>query len=157
MQIIVSAKEPGMDASVSPTFGRCPVYVLIDTETMESESLSNPAQNAPGGAGIKAAQFVLSKNVDAALTGNVGPNARDVLIAAGIDIYITEASTVRQAVEALKAPAEGTQVQSLEIENAPLSEERRQRELVALTSQLAELRKRLADIMTRIENLQKEE
>lgn len=157
MQIIVSAKEPGLDADVSPTLGRCPVYVLVDTETMKSESLRNPAQNAPGGAGVQAAQFVLSRNVDAVLTGNVGANARDVLVAAGIDIYTTEASTVREAVKDLKVPAEGKRVQSLETENGPMSEERRQNELAALTSQVAELRKRLANIMTRIENLQKEE
>ncbi len=157
MQVIVSAKEPGLEANVSPTFGRCPVYVLVDTETMESESLSNPAQNAPGGAGIQAAQFVLSRNVDAVLTGKVGHNARDMLAAAGIDIHTVEAKTVREAVEALEGSAKGERVRSLETENGPMAEERRKSELAALTSQLAELRKRLADIMTQIENLQKEE
>ena len=155
MKVIVSAAEAGLDAGVSPTFGRCPVYVLVDTETMETESIANPAQNAPAGAGIQAAQFVLSKNVDAIFTGNVGPNARDVLEAGAAEIYIVHEDTVRGAVEAVvKGHGEADDSKTV---GAPMSEERRQRELAALTSQLAELRKRLADIMTRIENLQEEE
>ncbi|MEA3406560.1 MAG: NifB/NifX family molybdenum-iron cluster-binding protein [Chloroflexota bacterium] len=151
MQVIVPAEGSGLDASVSPIFGRCPVYVIVDTETMESESIPNPAQNAAGGAGIQAAQFVLSKNVDAVLTGSLGPNARNVLVADGIEIYNVEADTVRDAV---KAFVDGhLRETSIDV---PMTEERRQRELSALRSQLAELRKRLADIMTQIENLQKE-
>jgi predicted Fe-Mo cluster-binding NifX family protein len=163
MKVIVSATESGLDAGVSSTFGRCPVYVLVDTETMDAESIPNPVQNAPAGAGIQAAQFVLSKNVAAILTGNVGPNAQDVLAVDGTEIYTAEKGTVRDAVEAFvdghlhKAVTERTAAQDLKATGTLMSDERRQRELAALTSQLAELRKRLADIMTRIDNLQEEE
>jgi predicted Fe-Mo cluster-binding NifX family protein len=88
---------------VSPVFGRCPVYVFVDTETMQFESAGNPAMSAPGGAGIQAAQFAVSKGVTAALTGNVGPNAFNVLQAAGIAIYPVAGGTVREVVEALKS------------------------------------------------------
>ena len=103
MKVVVSAMQEGLDAEVSPVFGRCPVYVFVDTETMDSESAPNPAMSAPGGAGIQAAQFAVSKGITAALTGNVGPNAFNVLQAAGVTIYPVTGGTVRQVVEALKA------------------------------------------------------
>lgn len=103
MKVVVSAKQEGLDAQVSPVFGRCPVYVFVDTDTMQSESATNPAMSAPGGAGIQAAQFAVSKGATAALAGNVGPNAFNVLQAAGVAIYPVSGGTVRQVVEALKS------------------------------------------------------
>lgn len=103
MKIVVSAQGENLDAPASPVFGRCPVYVFVDTETMEFEAVSNPAMNQAGGAGIQAAQFVVSQGVQAVLTGNLGPNAYDVLQAAGVPGYLVGSGTVRQAVEAYQA------------------------------------------------------
>ena len=103
MKVVVSAIQEGLDAEVSPVFGRCPVYVFVDTETMDFESAPNPAMSAPGGAGIQAAQFAVSKGVSAVLTGNVGPNAFNVLQAAGVTMYPVSGGSVREAVEALKS------------------------------------------------------
>lgn len=103
MKVAVSSTGSDLNAAVSPVFGRCPYYVFVDTETMEFEAVANPAQSAPGGAGIQAAQFVAGKGVGAVLTGNVGPNAFNVLQSAGIPIFIATGGTVREAVEAYKA------------------------------------------------------
>ena len=103
MKVVVSAMQEGLDAEVSPVFGRCPVYVFVDTQTMEFESAPNPAISAPGGAGIQAAQFAVSKGINAVLTGNVGPNAFNVLQAAGVTMYPVSAGSVREAVEALRS------------------------------------------------------
>ncbi len=103
MRIVVSALGEDLNAEVSSVFGRCPTYIFVDTETMEFEAVPNPAMSAPGGAGIQAAQFAVSKGVQAVLTGNVGPNAFNVLQAAGIPIYPISSGTVRQAVEAHKS------------------------------------------------------
>ena len=103
MKVVVSAIQEGLDAEVSPVFGRCPVYVFVDTETMDFESAPNPAMSAPGGAGIQAAQFAVSKGVSAVLTGNIGPNAFNVLQAAGVTTYPVSGGSVREAVEALKS------------------------------------------------------
>jgi len=102
MKVVVSAMGESLSAELSPIFGRCPAYVFVDTETMEFEAVPNPAMSAAGGAGIQAAQFVVSRGVQAALTGNVGPNAFNVLQAAGVQIYPVSEGTVQQAVEAYK-------------------------------------------------------
>lgn len=103
MRIVVSAQGENLDAPASPVFGRCPTYVFVDTETMQFEAIPNPAMSQGGGAGIQAAQFVVERGAQAVLTGNLGPNAFDVLSAAGVPGYLVPEGTVAQAVEAFKA------------------------------------------------------
>jgi predicted Fe-Mo cluster-binding NifX family protein len=103
MRIVVSAQGDTLDALASPVFGRCPTYVFVDTETMQFEATPNPAMNQGGGAGIQAAQFVVEHGAQAVLSGNLGPNAFDVLQAADIPGYLVPEGSVRQAVEAFKA------------------------------------------------------
>lgn len=102
MKIAVSTTGPGPDAQVDPRFGRCAGYTVVETEAMEFKFNPNQAQNAVGGAGIQAGQFVGSMGVEAVITGNVGPNAARVLSASGVKIYIGASGTVREAVEAFK-------------------------------------------------------
>ena len=103
MKIVVSAQGDTLDAPASPVFGRCPIYIFVDTESMQFEAVPNPAMNQGGGAGIQAAQFVVERGAQAVLSGNLGPNAFEVLRAAGIPSYLVPEGTVRQAVEAFKA------------------------------------------------------
>lgn len=102
MKVAVSAAGNDLRAEVSPVFGRCPYYLFVDTESLEFDAQPNPAVSAPGGAGIQAAQFVADQGVEAVLTGNVGPNAHGVLMAAGVEVYLTTGGTVQEAVQALK-------------------------------------------------------
>lgn len=100
MKIAVSAMGSDLEAPFSPIFGRCPVYVIVDTDTMAFQVLPNQAQNAAGGAGIQAAQDVARQGVRAIVTGNIGPNAYRVLASAGVTIFTPAGSgTVREAVE----------------------------------------------------------
>jgi predicted Fe-Mo cluster-binding NifX family protein len=103
MKIAVTANGQDLDAPTSPVFGRCPTYILVDTETMQYEAVTNPALSASGGAGIQAAQYITGLGIEAVVTGNVGPNAYGVLAAAGIPVYLYNGGTVRQAVEAYNA------------------------------------------------------
>lgn len=112
MKIVVTANGKGLDAPTSPFFGRCPWYVLVETETLECETIANPAQSAAGGAGIQAAQYLVAQGVQAVVSGNVGPNAFQVLRTASIPVYLSADGTVRQAVE-------GFQAGQLEAANAP--------------------------------------
>lgn len=100
MKIAVTATGTGLDAPASPIFGRSQYMALVETGTMECESLANPAISAPGGAGIQAAQFLAGHGVQALVTGNIGPNAFQVFNAANIPVYLFNGSTVREAVQA---------------------------------------------------------
>jgi len=93
-----------MAAEVDPRFGRAKCFILVDTETGEF-SVHDNAQNlnAAQGAGIQAAQNVAALDVEAIITGNVGPKAFATLNAGGVKIYVGATGTVSQAVEQFKA------------------------------------------------------
>lgn len=192
MKVVVSANGANLDAPASPVFGRCPMYVFVDTDTMESDAVENPAIAASGGAGIQAAQFVVEQGARAVVTGNMGPNAFSVLQSAGVPIYLFGGGTVRQAVEAFQAgqlpqagaasaPAHagmgmgrgmsaghgmsagrgmgmgaGRQAGNAPSPSPqPAAAPSREEEIVALQDMAGDLRKQLADVVERLDRLEK--
>jgi predicted Fe-Mo cluster-binding NifX family protein len=187
MKIVVTAEGAGLDAPASTVFGRCRSYVFVETDSMEAETVENPAMESASGAGIQAAQFVVEKGAEAVATGNVGPNAYSVLQAAGVPVYLLKGGTVREVVEAYKegelseasratGPAHagmgrgagrgrggrgpGTQrpiSPSPQVEPAPTSAEAGEEEIFELRGMVADLRRQLAEVMDRLDELEKEE
>mgnify|MGYP000890870646 CR=1 FL=1 len=102
MKVVVPANGADLDAPVSPVFGRCAVFVLVDPDTMEFEALPNPAVDAPGGAGVQSAQAVLQRGASAVIAPSLGPNAFRVIQSAGVPAYRLEGATVREVVEAFR-------------------------------------------------------
>jgi predicted Fe-Mo cluster-binding NifX family protein len=103
MKICVTATAGDLnDTQVDPRFGRCQYFVFVDSDTMVFEAMANEAIAAPGGAGIQAAQTVLNKGVDVLISGNIGPNAFQVLSTAGVKIATGAHGTVKEAVEMYK-------------------------------------------------------
>lgn len=180
MRIVVTSAGRDLDAPASPVFGRCPFYIFVDTDTMEFEAVENPAMSAAGGAGIQAAQFVVSQGVQAVLTGNVGPNAFQVFQAAGVPVLLLPEGTVRGAVEAYKAGRLGSSADANVAAHAgmrggmgmgrgqglgsgrraapaPAAEgqaSRRQEEISTLRQMASDLRKQLAEVIERIDKLE---
>ncbi|MBN2066778.1 MAG: NifB/NifX family molybdenum-iron cluster-binding protein [Candidatus Thermoplasmatota archaeon] len=102
MKIGISATGEDLNAQVDPRFGRCQYFLIVDTETMGFESISNESAMTSGGAGIQAAQTIAKAGVDAMVTGNMGPNAFQTLSAAGIRIFTGATGKVSEAVEQYK-------------------------------------------------------
>ena len=102
MKVAISAYGQDLDADINPRFGRCDFLLIVDTDTMAYESFANESMNLTGGAGIQTASFVISKGVQAILTGSCGPNAMEVFNSAGVAVYPGQAGTVFQAVTRLK-------------------------------------------------------
>lgn len=102
MKIAVSVNGTDLDAELDPRFGRCRNFIIVDPETMQYEVIENSSNDAAGGAGISAAQSLVDKGIEAVLTGNCGPNAHEVLSAAGIKVITGVSGTVRNAIEAYK-------------------------------------------------------
>lgn len=171
MRVVVTAEAKDLDARVCPVFGRAPVYVFVDTDTMDAEAVENPATMAPGGAGVQAAQFVVERGAEAVITGSVGPNAFNVLSAAGVAIYPSTEGTVRQAVEALRqgrlvatggatgphhGGMGGGRGRGMQGPATPTQASSREAEIADLKRTAAELRRQLAEVIDRLDRLEKE-
>ena len=102
MKIAVSASGRDLDAQIDPRFGRCAYFIIIETDDMSFEAFDNESIALGGGAGIQSGQFVASKGAKTIITGNVGPNAVRTLNAAGVEVIVGQAGTVRQAIENYK-------------------------------------------------------
>ena len=102
MRIAVSASGLNLDTEVDPRFGRCQYFIIVDPDKMEFEVVENSGALAGGGAGVATAQMIAGKGVEAVLTGNCGPNAFQVLSAAGIKVVIGVSGKVRDAVQGYK-------------------------------------------------------
>jgi len=104
MKIAISASGPDLEAQVEPRFGRAPYFLMVDTETMGFEVVSNrPGLQAPQGAGIQAAALVARQRPVAVLTGHCGPKAFHTLLAAGINVILGVKGPVRDAVRNYQA------------------------------------------------------
>ena len=166
MKIVVSSNGVDLDALSSPVFGRCPTFVFVDTETMLVEAVENTAVGAAGGAGIQAAQFIVAHGAQAVVTGNVGPNAFDVFGAAGISVYLFGGGTVRQAMEAYRAGQLPVSGGANVAEHAGMGRRKaasstasvsREEEIASLKKQAGDLRKQIAEILERVDQLEKGE
>lgn len=99
MKVAVSSLGTDLSSPIDLRFGRCANFLVVDTDTMTFEVVPNAAVGSAHGAGIQAAQLILSKGVDAVITGNVGPNAYSALSASKIQVVTGAYGTIREAVE----------------------------------------------------------
>ena len=101
IKIAVSANEDnGLDSAVSPHFGRCPYFALVDVDgraIQAIETIPNPyyGQHQPG----QVPGFIRSQGVDVMLTGGMGGRAVGFFEQYGIQPVTGAAGTVRNALE----------------------------------------------------------
>lgn len=100
MKICVSASGPSENSSVDFRFGRCPYFIIYDADKRRYATVKNEAGIAFRGAGITAAQKVVDLGCRAVITGNIGPNAFNVLGQSRIKIFTGVFNkTVKEAIE----------------------------------------------------------
>jgi predicted Fe-Mo cluster-binding NifX family protein len=100
-RIAVSADDrAGLDSVVSPHFGRCPYFVLVDVEgceVQEVDVVANPyyTRHQPG----QVPTFIGEQDVDVMLTGGMGRRAIGFFEEYGIQAVTGASGTVRHSLE----------------------------------------------------------
>ncbi len=94
MKIALPLDENKKDVCVS--FARAPYFLF--SENGKDEVIENPAADEEGGAGLKAAQFIIDNGADTLITVRCGQNAADVFKAADIKIYKAEGTSAHDNV-----------------------------------------------------------
>lgn len=103
MKVAISATGNHLNADVDNRFGRCPWLLLVDTDSLQCEAIQNTAADAQSGAGTSTAQLVLEKEAEVVISGQVGPNAYEVLKQGGVRIFIaSKEMTAEEAVDKFK-------------------------------------------------------
>ena len=160
MRVAVSADNSnGLDSVVSPHFGRCPCYVLVDLDDREVkhvDAVANPHyhQHVPGAV----PDFIRSHNVNVMLTGGMGRRAIGFFQQYGIEAVTGAYGTVQQALEQyLGGRLQGAQPcresTEHEYDKAQAHGEYEQDEVGRLREEAETLQQQLADVQDRLDRL----
>jgi len=160
MRIAISAdNQNGLDSVVSPHFGRCPFYILVDVEDHEVKAVNavdNPhyGQHAPG----VVPSFIHSQGVDVMLTGGMGGRAIAFFEQLGIEAVTGASGTVRRALELyLGGQLRGVQPCRESIGHGhgeiPAAEEYEQDKVGRLREEATLLQQQLDEVMARLDKL----
>lgn len=102
MKVAISSTGPDLKGNVDPRFGRCAYFIFYDTDTGEWDAAPNGNRDAAGGAGIRTAQSVVDRGVEAVITGNIGPNAMQVL-SGQVKVFTGFFGPIEEALQAFKS------------------------------------------------------
>ena len=164
MRIAVSADDKnGLDSVVSPHFGRCPHYILVDVEGRQVknvQAVDNPyyGHHAPG----QVPAFIHSQGVHVMITGGMGGRAVAFFEQYGIEPVTGATGMVRHALEQyLNGTLQGAAPCRESIEHGhgevPAAGEYEQDEVGRLREEAEMLRRQLDEITARLEKLAKSE
>ena len=160
MRIAVSAENKNdLDSVVSPHFGRCPCFVLVDLDdhdVKDVRAMDNPyyGYHQPG----QVPAFVNSLEADVMLTGGMGGRAIMFFQQFGIEGVTGAYGTVRQSVERylggeLKGAAPCKESQEHGHGDLPAEGEYEKDELGRLREEAEMLRQQLEEVDGRLGNL----
>lgn len=99
MKICIPVNDHNENCSVSDVFGRCEFFAFYNSDTKEFEYVKNEAKDAPGGAGIKAANIVVSNKADVIIAPRIGEKAMNVLNIAKIETFENKGNDVKENIE----------------------------------------------------------
>lgn len=104
MKIAFTTSGDSLGSPLDGRFGRAPKFLIYDLEKKSFEILDNQQNlNAAQGAGVQSASRIANAGVQAIVTGHCGPKAFQVLRAAGVKVYNSEAPTVAEALKRYQA------------------------------------------------------
>ncbi len=103
LRICIATSGPGgLGDYVSPVFGRCPSFTIIDLEQSKIKNVSvvqNFASFLGSGAGVQAAQLMLNNRCNTVIAGSFGPNSSMILSMARLDMRICPFVQVEKALD----------------------------------------------------------
>jgi predicted Fe-Mo cluster-binding NifX family protein len=103
MRVGISATRGDLNSKVDDRFGRCPWFLVVDSDSLEFEAVENRHAEEGMGAGMGAAKDLIDARIDAVISGQVGPKAYEVLKAGNIDVFlVSDDVTAKDALGRLK-------------------------------------------------------
>lgn len=95
-------EDKGLDSLVCAHFGSAPGFLIVDAESGLCRAVGNRNQHHAHGACTPLASLQ-GERLDGIVVGGIGGGALAKLRAAGLEVFLASAPTVRETVAALKA------------------------------------------------------
>jgi predicted Fe-Mo cluster-binding NifX family protein len=103
MNICIPVNEDqGQDSPVCAHFGSAPFFMIVDTESGNCRAIRNNNQHHAHGMCTPLASLG-GEQIDGMVVGGIGLGALNKLISAGIQVFLSERSTVVETVSAYRA------------------------------------------------------
>ncbi len=104
MKVLVTTVAPGLDAEIEPRFWHAAYLTIVDTASLQWESVPTPTMPNVHSAGTRLSLLATHQQLGATISNDYGPNCYIVLDAAGVPMYLSGAcQTAREAVEQFNA------------------------------------------------------
>lgn len=110
---IPTENDKGLDSRVYGHFGSAPFFAVTDTETDQVKVITNRGRRHRHGE-CSPAERIGSHDIEAVVCGGMGKRAFQSLASAGIDVFLSDAGTVREVLSAVRE----NKVQRLTAESA---------------------------------------
>lgn len=88
MIIAIPSTDNNENALADDRFGRCEWFCIYNTENKNIEFLKNQFAKEAGGVGPQVAEFLGNNNVQKVYSFEIGPKAKKVIDALGIEVEI---------------------------------------------------------------------
>lgn len=99
MKIAISSVGENITDKVDQRFGRCRYFIVVDTDKKDdTKAIENQGALQGHGAGIRAAQQIGELGAKAVITGDLGPNATNILRQLGIKAY-QASGTIKEVID----------------------------------------------------------
>jgi len=102
MKVGITVEEPDLEAAVAQRFGLCRYLLVVDSETLSFEAVSNPGASAAAQSGIQMVILAISKGVEVLITGYLSPTAQKHLTENGIRVIRGVQGKASEALKVLK-------------------------------------------------------
>lgn len=100
MIIAITTNGDNVEAPVSGSFTRCHQFIFFDSELGDvSDVVDNPERELPDGGGLEAAEIIVKHDTEILITGEIDPEAGDILGAGGVQFQICTNGSVRSAID----------------------------------------------------------
>ncbi|MFX1513896.1 MAG: NifB/NifX family molybdenum-iron cluster-binding protein [Promethearchaeota archaeon] len=99
MKVLVTSSSQSLNGPIDPRFGRCPFFLVFELPSHTPHVIPNQSEKVMHRIGITVAQKICLQGIKTVITGNIGPNAFQVLSSAGIQVFTTSPTSVKKALE----------------------------------------------------------
>lgn len=88
MKVAITSAGNSPDSKLDKHFGRCPYFVIYDTETFATTYIPNPFKENVEGAGPESVQLVSSNGVSKIISGEFGAKVKAITDSLQIQLIV---------------------------------------------------------------------